>query len=147
MSQNVPPLNEYEEEKIYEGFFESAVWSYQARNKDLTPEQVKRALYEFYRELNGLPEPPRYFGFCRESELPIKKGDKVVIKKGTIIKNVHHGDQPAGRTYTITVDHVLPGQDAHRMYHDTNKYGFTNPRIVWPGKGGYWSSVDINEVL
>ena len=44
----------------------------------------------------------------------------------------------AGRTYKVTVDHVLCG-----MTHDDKKYP---PEVSWAGTGGYWCRVDINNV-
>lgn len=86
--------------------------------------------------------------------LPIKRGDIVLIKKGTMIKTVGKEPRPAGKTYKIKVDHTLPGRSEIKLrQNDTPPHGFweerinhENPKVVWPGPGGYWSEADINDV-
>lgn len=73
--------------------------------------------------------------------LPVKRGDIVTIRKGTTVKTVYYGERLAGKTYKVKVDHILCGQEA---YGRSEKI---NPSIVWAGPGGYWSSVDINDVI
>lgn len=79
--------------------------------------------------------------------LPIKAGDQVTIKKGTLVTTVKKGSQVAGKTYKVFVHHTLPGTNypVGHPNHDKNS-PVTNATVVWPGPGGYWSSVDINEV-
>jgi hypothetical protein len=44
-------------------------------------------------------------------DLPIQKGTKVRIKKGTMVRSIRQAEpKAAGRTYTVQVDHVLSGQ-------------------------------------
>jgi hypothetical protein len=78
----------------------------------------------------------KFIGYC--PVIPFKRGDKVRIPKGTLVKTCTKGVRITGRTYTITVDHVLHGAE----YDDT----VHNPVVVWPGTGGYWSEADINDV-
>lgn len=49
-------------------------------------------------------------GYYEPSELPIKCGDTVRVKRGTVVKRLFHGEKRAKQTYTITVDHVLSGR-------------------------------------
>lgn len=45
-------------------------------------------------------------------DLPFKKGDKVRIKRGTLLKSTHpqrDGKFPSRRTYNVTVHHTMPG--------------------------------------
>lgn len=81
-----------------------------------------------------------FVGFHAPETLPIKAGDVVTIKKGVIVKTVGREPKPAGRTYKIKVHHVGCGMVAH------NGNPAWNPTVVWPGPGGYWSEVDINDV-
>lgn len=103
----------------------------------------------------------RYFGYYDSQDLPIKAGDTVTIRKGTVVKNVRYpgGQKAAAKTYKVRVDHVLNGtndfvlDDQGRQQLDRNRPGYVlmkpikAPSIRWPGPGGYWSEVDINDVL
>ena len=79
-----------------------------------------------------------FTGYHPKEDLPVKQGDKVRIPKGTIVRNLYLGEKPAGRSYTVTVNHVLSGWEADGEKH--------NPKVCWPGTGGYWSEADINDV-
>ena len=49
-----------------------------------------------------------YVGYVPENKLPFRQHQEIVIPKGTPVR--HRGRvRPAGRTYRIVVDHVLPG--------------------------------------
>ena len=86
----------------------------------------------------------KYIGYHPKQDLPIQQGDYVRIPKGTMVRNLLKGEKPAGRSYTIKVHHILQGAE-----YDDGPDGPTviNPKICWPGTGGYWSEVDINDVL
>jgi len=77
---------------------------------------------------------PRLEGYIPRDELPIKQGDRVTIKKGTLVRNVNKGTAPAGRNYKVTIHHFISG----------SRHSPT--MVVWPGSGGYWSECDINDV-
>jgi len=97
--------------------------------------------------LLGSTLPVPLLGYHENHELPVKKGDTVIIPKGTAVKTVGHPTKPAGRTYRIVVHHILNGQN--RPEGDPRHvptYPVMNPRVVWPGPGGYWSEADINDV-
>ena len=87
----------------------------------------------------------KYVGYCPKHELPFKAGDSVLIPKGTMVRNLHRGEYPAGRTYTVTVNHILSGAE----YQNGGPDGPTviNPKVCWAGTGGYWSECDINDIL
>ena len=89
----------------------------------------------------GYEASNRFLGYHPESTLPVKRGDLVTIKKGTMVKTVGREPKTAGKTYTVLIDHVFPGQNFDSYL------GTVNPEIVWAGPGGYWSSVDINDVI
>lgn len=104
------------------------------------------------RLAEGVPEDkivPKYLGPC--TELPMKKGDKVSIPKGTIIDTINYGKRAAGRTYQVTLHDVYPGVPAHRDlhhgYNETRIVRPTEPQLLWPGTSGYWSTASLNEVL
>lgn len=88
-------------------------------------------------------------GYHSIEELPIKAGDRVRIKKGTPILNCFYKGRPreyeAGKTYVITVDHVMTGHDGWTTYRDA-PVPPRNPSVRWPGPGGYWLEADINDV-
>jgi hypothetical protein len=96
----------------------------------------------------------RFEGYYDLHELPLKKGDVVTIKKGTMIKTVGRPAKPAGKTYKVTVDHILNGrtEEALRQKDEPGspfykeRIHHSNPTVVWPGPGGYWSEVDINSI-
>lgn len=86
----------------------------------------------------------KYEGYCEPSELPIKKFDWVRIPKGTPVTQARKGTKPAGKAYTVQVDHVLPGRTD---IVNEEKVHVTNPKVRWPGESGYWCEVDINLVV
>lgn len=90
--------------------------------------------------------PTAYLGFREDRDLPIKQGDTVTIPKGITVKTVYKDPKPAGRTYKIKVNHIMPGSNA---YLDWNREVVrpTGPKVVWPGPGGYWSEADLNDVI
>ena len=87
-----------------------------------------------------------YIGYHDDHELPLKRGDVVTIKKGTVIK-FRGGTKLAGKTYKVTIDHILPGMSRVRRDRHFDDSVTQNPSIRWPGPGGYWSEVDINDVV
>lgn len=76
--------------------------------------------------------------------LPIKAGQTVTIKKGTIIKKGNELVE-AKRTYKVVVHHTLSGSNA--LTEDL-KVGepTSNPSVRWAGAGGYWCEVDLNDI-
>ncbi len=90
---------------------------------------------------------PKYLGYHDDSDLPVKRGDVVTIKKGTMIR--HRGQvKPAGRTYQVTINHLMNGQNAMVEGNAFRKVvrDIKPPTVVWPGSSGYWSEVDINDI-
>lgn len=96
---------------------------------------------------DGFVESSRLVGYHDDCEMPYKKGDAVIIPKGALIKTCLHGTRRAGKTYKIKVHHTCCGSNAYRGYHRGDVTPPENPKVVWPGPGGYWSEVDVNEVL
>ena len=89
----------------------------------------------------GNPATPKYHGYHDDKALPIKAGDIVTIRAGTKIKVIGQPVKRALKTYKVKVHHVLPGMNPWR--HDQT---VMNPQVVWAGPGGYWASVDINDI-
>jgi len=91
--------------------------------------------------------PKKFMGYHEEAELPVKRGHVVTIKKGTLV--YYRGQtKPAKRTYRVIVNHILPGQN---MYLEGSAFRqevkpMVSPTVRWPGSGGYWSEVDINDI-
>jgi hypothetical protein len=77
----------------------------------------------------------------------IAKGQRVRIKKGTVIRSMHprHSrDNPkvAGRDYVVTVYDVYDGWMGSSWHPHEITHAVRNAQIVWPGEGGYWCYVD-----
>lgn len=88
---------------------------------------------------------PKFHGYVDPSALPIKKGDTVTIKRGTMVKAFGKDPKPAGRTYKVKIDHVLPGQND--LSQDLRvQTPVKNPSVRWAGTGGLWMEVDINDI-
>jgi hypothetical protein len=99
----------------------------------------------------------RFEGYHDERNLPVKKGDTVTIVKGTTIRTTMpkvgggYVTKTAGRTYKVKVDHVLPGRTLDKDAWQVTRHGETpgpreNPSVRWPGTGGYWFEVEINNI-
>ena len=90
----------------------------------------------------------KFDGYCEK--LPIQSGDKITIKKGTMVRKQGES-KPAGRTFTVTVHHVLNGYKpdaaelAYMERHGRTATGW-NPKAIWAGSGGYWAEVDMNDI-
>lgn len=87
----------------------------------------------------------RFMGGCDEKDLPIKKGMTVTIKKGALIQTIGKEPRPAGKTYKVKVHHIVAGRTQYRG-HRGEIIPSQNPTVVWAGPGGYWSSVDVNDL-
>jgi hypothetical protein len=94
----------------------------------------------------------KFEGYHPVESLPIKRGDRVTIPKGTKIHTTRpklkEREKVAGCTYHVTVDHVMPGSAPYTPYHGRpeDTLPAKNPSIRWAGKGGYWEEVDLNDV-
>lgn len=97
----------------------------------------------------------RFVGYYQDSDLPdaVQQGRKVTIKKGTMVKVFGREPKPAGKTYKITVNHIMPGVTVidHKRDEKTGKFVETrthesNPRVCWPGPGGLWAEADMNDI-
>lgn len=95
----------------------------------------------------------RFEGFHELDELPVKKGDLVTILKGTTIRTTlpsmtgGYEVKVAGRTYKVRVNHVFEGMNRPAGHKNHNpSYPVQSPTVRWPGTGGYWFGVDINDI-
>jgi ribosomal protein L27 len=88
----------------------------------------------------------KYIGYHEDkSTLPIKKGNIVLIKKGTKFHSTRDGQyHTAGKTYKIKVFDLYKG--AQWMENHEEGEVVHNPEVVWVGSGGYWHRADINDV-
>lgn len=109
----------------------------------------------------------KFIGYTADVELPFKRGDTVVIPKGTIVYSRFPTTkaEPTKRKQTVKIHHIMPGQnvpeaDYLRDYkyivdnaplitdnYGRKVYATYNPRIVWAGAGGYWKEVDVNDLI
>jgi hypothetical protein len=138
-------FNDFELRSLSAGDLNEALHYYKHRT-GCSMAVARRAVYAEYRRINNLPEPTQKFiGYHEDSELPIKKGDTVTIKKGTLVGTLGKGIKPAGKTYKVKIDHILNGVNRYRDHHG-EPVEVQNPRIRWPGPGGYWSDADINDI-
>jgi hypothetical protein len=147
MSNEIPALNEHELRIIESGDLLDALHTFMVRT-GVSPVVGRRVVYGKWRELKGLPAPTvKFFGQFDESELPVKKGMMVTIRKGTVIHttDAKQRQKIATKTYKVKIDHTLPGVTRHINYHQET-VDFQNPRVRWVGTGGFWYDVDINEI-
>ena len=99
----------------------------------------------------------RFVGYYQDSDLPdaVQQGRKVTIKKGTMVKVFGREPKPAGKTYKITVNHIMPGitniEDVIDRSGDKPRLlkkhtHESNPRVCWAGPGGLWAEADMNDI-
>jgi hypothetical protein len=88
---------------------------------------------------------PKFLGYCPVGTLPIKRGMTITILKGAMVKTIGKEPKPAGRTYKVKVNHILPGSNEYCTYHGEVSPQ-QNPKVCWAGANGYWCEVDINDV-
>jgi hypothetical protein len=75
----------------------------------------------------------------------VRRGVSATVPRGTIVRRVGGHSAPAGRTYVVTIDHVLDLRPAYVSHHGE----FIRPgpaRIVWAGAGGYWADADAADI-
>lgn len=80
--------------------------------------------------------------------VPFKKGDLVVIPKGTYVYRFGNSPKsgPSRRRSVVKVDHF----SAAYLTDETSSDGvhMIRPKVFWPGSGGYWAHVKLtDEVL
>ena len=102
-------------------------------------------LYDRDAELAKDPNwvPPQYLTL--DNTPPFKKGDKVVVPKGTPVRRIGKGTVSAGRTHSVTLHDVYPMVEAYTCYDGEFKRP-RPPQAVWAGAGGYWADADITSL-
>lgn len=87
---------------------------------------------------------PHFIGFYPDDMMPVKPGQEVTIAKGVVI--THRGAKKVNeRARKVKVHHLLSGSNFYGD-HRGEVRAITTPKVVWPGSGGYWSEVDINDI-
>lgn len=81
----------------------------------------------------------------------IKRGDRVMIRKGAVIRTTHprwNRDNPkvAGRDYAVEVHDVYEGYIQSNWHSHRRDEAVRNQQVVWAGTGGYWCWVDSKDV-
>lgn len=92
---------------------------------------------------------PKYLGAHADGDLPVVRGQVVTIKKGTLVRSSKTNTwKPAGKTYKVTIHHILNWSNFYcegSGFRQTVR-PITPPMIVWPGTGGYWCDVNVNDI-
>lgn len=130
-----PTLDKYEEDQLLNSNLHGAIHSFM--NRTACPyAEAKKVVFDLAIDVGLIkPEEVRAFmGHCPQSGLPIKRGMTVTIPKGTMVKTIGKAAKPAGRTYKVTVDHIMEGSNGWSEGRD-NTHPMMNPKIVWPGAG------------
>lgn len=84
-----------------------------------------------------------------DADLPIRKGDTVIIPKGTPIDCTDgRGEREAKRDTKVTVHHTISGMREYIPHHASpgERVSEQPPKVCWVGAGGYWKQADINLV-
>jgi hypothetical protein len=81
--------------------------------------------------------------FLPNEKMPFRQGNRIRIPAGTVVDSTHPRRKrfTLTRAHTIVVNHTLPGIG----YPDS--LDRKSPRVCWPGTGGYWCEVDINDLV
>ncbi len=92
-------------------------------------------------------QPKKYMGYHGDAQLPIKQGQVVTIRKGTLVR-CNGVTKPAGRTYKVIVRSLGCGCN---IFVEGNAFReqvrpMTSPTVIWAGTGGYWAEADINDI-
>lgn len=88
---------------------------------------------------------PLFLGYYPDEDLPIKRGQEVTIPKGTLV--THRGKtNHSAKARKIKVHHLINGSNFYTHSDRESDHPITTPKVVWPGSGGYWSEVDINDI-
>lgn len=75
----------------------------------------------------------------------LKRGDTVVVPKGTPLQATGGKSRKAGKTYTVKLHDVYPLNHAH--YGFEGKFVRPKPAtVLWAGTGGYWTSTEVRNV-
>lgn len=89
-------------------------------------------------------EPPTFIGYVPEGVMPLKMGQTITIPKGTVVH--HRGtSERSKRDRKIKIHHFISGSNFH-LNHAGELQKATTPKVCWPGSGGYWSEVDLNDI-
>jgi len=80
----------------------------------------------------------------------VKRGDKIVIRKGTVIHTTHprwnrQNPKIAGRDYTVEVHDVYEGHIQSNWHSHKRDQAVRNQQVVWAGTGGYWCWVESKD--
>lgn len=81
-------------------------------------------------------------------EPPFKRRCRVRIRKGAMVHSMHprsKGTAPSRTTLVVTAHSIDPGF-VDTMGRKAPEEAVRQPRITWAGAGGYWRSVDANDV-
>ena len=96
-----------------------------------------------WMEANG-KKSLRFVGPYGDVKSAFRRGQTVTIPKGTPIHRPTFPGEThivAGRTYSVVL------HDAYIGFVEPGNMNVHNPRLTWPGTGGYWYEVDPNDIV
>lgn len=77
-----------------------------------------------------------------EPETPaVKKGDRVVVKAGTVVRSCH----PQKKVYTLKRSQTVTVHLYLRGYAPFEGQEKQEPEISWAGTGGYWCYAKLSD--
>lgn len=93
----------------------------------------------------------RHVGHHFDSELPVKRGDRVRIRAGAVIRTTRSSKREVvnKRARVITVHDVHGGMSEHVGYGPNKEdlwRHLNDPDVIWPGTGGYWHYAKMSDV-
>lgn len=83
-----------------------------ATREDLDRDELAKMLVEEVLAMKE-PETLKYKGFHQDEQLPFKKGQEIVIPKGTPVHSMKRGHFITTRKQTVTINHFGCGQSFH----------------------------------
>jgi len=100
------------------------------------------------RQAGVKPSKVEYF---QTNSYPVKRGQEITIRKGTMVKAFGKEPKPAGRTYKVTLHDVCGGTVGYFEY--SSSFGTQSfrrpepPKVCWAGAGGLWTFANLEDVL
>lgn len=75
-------------------------------------------------------------------DMPVKKGTKVLIKKGTALRSTH----PTRKNFVAKKDYIITTFNSDPEWK--TEEGTVYPaKVEWAGTGGYWTWANLADVV
>lgn len=87
----------------------------------------------------------KYIGYHHDlKKFNLRKGDIIIIKKGTKYHSMRDGKyHTARKTYKAVFNHLIHGA----QYMERGEKIIKNTEVSWTGSGRYWHRADINDII